>query len=105
MSSSAIVTPAKWSRPFTKTAEIYWKETKYEFLKRWRMPVYSLSVVLFPAMFYTLFGLILNKDLSGGHKEAATYLLATMAATASLAWPSSASAWAWLRSAARDGWR
>src|SRR5271156_6242883 len=78
MSSSAIVTPAKWSRPFTKTAEIYWKETKYEFLKRWRMPVYSLSVVLFPAMFYTLFGLILNKDLSGGHKEAATYLLATM---------------------------
>src|SRR5271170_8050175 len=78
MSSSIVVSSGNWSRPFAKSAEIYWKETKYEFLKRWRMPVYSLSVVLFPAMFYTLFGLILNKDLSGGHKEAATYLLATM---------------------------
>jgi len=68
----------KWSRPLLKTVEIYWKESKYEFFKRWRMPVYSLSVILFPAMFYTLFGLILNRDLSGGHKEAATYLLATM---------------------------
>jgi ABC-2 type transport system permease protein len=78
MSISIAVKPATWGRPLTKTAEIYWKEAKYEFLKRWRMPVYSLSVILFPAMFYTLFGLILNRDLSGGHKEAATYLLATM---------------------------
>jgi len=78
MSSAAAVAPVKWSRPLTKTVEIYWKESKYEFLKRWRMPVYSLSVILFPAMFYTLFGLILNRDISGGHKEAATYLLATM---------------------------
>jgi ABC-2 type transport system permease protein len=78
MASTVAVASGKWSRPFLKTVEIYWKESKYEFLKRWRMPVYSLSVVLFPAMFYTLFGLILNKDLSGGHKEAATYLLATM---------------------------
>jgi ABC-2 type transport system permease protein len=78
MSTSVAVAPAKWIRPFSRTLEIYWKEAKYEFLKRWRMPVYSLSVVLFPAMFYTLFGLVLNRDLSGGHKEAATYLLATM---------------------------
>jgi ABC-2 type transport system permease protein len=78
MSSSVIVAPPKWNRPLTKSFEIYWKEAKYEFLKRWRMPVYSLSVILFPAMFYTLFGLILNRDASGGHQEAATYLLATM---------------------------
>jgi ABC-2 type transport system permease protein len=78
MSTSVAVAPAKWGRSLSKTAEIYWKEAKYEFLKRWRMPIYSLSVILFPAMFYTLFGLILNRDLSGGHKEAATYLLATM---------------------------
>ncbi len=78
MSTSAVAVPAKWNRPFGRTVEIYWKETKYEFLKRWRMPVYSLSVILFPAMFYTLFGLVLNRDLSGGHREAATYLLATM---------------------------
>jgi ABC-2 type transport system permease protein len=78
MASSVAVESGKWGRPMLKTVEIYWKEAKYEFLKRWRMPVYSLSVVLFPAMFYTLFGLILNRDLSGGHQEAATYLLATM---------------------------
>jgi ABC-2 type transport system permease protein len=78
MGSTAAVAAQKWARPFAKTFEIYWKESKYEFLKRWRMPVYSLSVVLFPAMFYTLFGLILNRDASGGHREAATYLLATM---------------------------
>jgi ABC-2 type transport system permease protein len=78
MSSSVVVASGKWNRPLLKTVEIYWKESKYEFLKRWRMPVYSLSVVLFPAMFYTLFGLVLNRDASGGHKEAATYLLATM---------------------------
>jgi ABC-2 type transport system permease protein len=78
MSTSALVTPAKWSRSLSKTVEIYWKESKYGFLKLWRMPVYTLSVILFPAMFYTLFGLLLNRDVSGGHKEAATYLLATM---------------------------
>ncbi len=78
MTSSVAVAQAKWSRPFARTVEIYLKESKYEFLNRWRMPIYSLSVILFPAMFYTLFGLIINRDASGGHQEAATYLLATM---------------------------
>ncbi|AXC11434.1 ABC transporter permease protein [Acidisarcina polymorpha] len=78
MSSSVVIAPREGKRSFDKVVGIYWKEAKYEFLKYWRMPVYSLSVILFPAMFYTLFGLILNRDLSGGHKEAATYLLATM---------------------------
>ena len=105
MASTVAVASGKWSRPFLKTVEIYWKESKYEFLKRWRMPVYSLSVILFPAMFYTLFGLILNKDLSGGHKEAATYLWQRWVATASSAWRSSALASAWRQNAARDGWR
>jgi len=78
MTSSVAVARVKWSRPLSKTVEIYWKEAKYEFLKLLRMPVYSLSVLLFPAMFYTLFGLIVNRDLSGRHNGAATYLLATM---------------------------
>jgi ABC-2 type transport system permease protein len=78
MSSPVVVAAQPWSRPLSRTVEIYWKEAKYEFLNRWRMPVYSISVLLFPAMFYTLFGLILNRDASGGHKEAATYLMATM---------------------------
>jgi ABC-2 type transport system permease protein len=94
MASSVAVAQAKGSRPLMRTVEIYWKETKYEFLKRWRMPVYSLSVILFPAMFYTLFGLVINRDASGGHKEAATYLLATMPL-----------AWVYRWSVGRDGWK
>jgi len=58
---------------------IYWKETKYEFLKRLRMPMYSLSLVFFPAMFYALFGLILNRNEAIHHVSVATYLMSTMA--------------------------
>ncbi len=58
---------------------IYRKEIKYEFLKRLRMPIYSLSLVLFPTMFYTLFGLLLNRNASIHHVGAATYSMATMA--------------------------
>ncbi len=58
---------------------IYWKETKYEFLKRFRMPTYSLSVLFFPVLFYSLFGLILNRNMSIHHVSVATYMMATMA--------------------------
>lgn len=63
----------------TRRLSIYWKETKYEFLKRLRMPMYSLSLIFFPAMFYALFGLMLNRNESIHHVSAPTYLLATMA--------------------------
>lgn len=69
--------PQRQNRSLSSTMNIYWKETKYEFLKRWRMPIYSLSVLVFPAMFYTLFGLILNRN-PAGHAFAARYLMATM---------------------------
>jgi ABC-2 type transport system permease protein len=56
---------------------IYFKEAKYEFLKLLRLPIYSLSTILFPVMFYVLFGLLLNR----GHQErgvmVAAYLMAT----------------------------
>lgn len=73
--------------PVTKTQRgkairplsVYWKETKYEFLKRLRMPMYSLSLIFFPAMFYALFGLLLNRNESIHHVSVATYLMATMA--------------------------
>jgi ABC-2 type transport system permease protein len=58
---------------------IYWKETKYEFLKRLRMPMYSLSLVLFPTMFYVLFGLLIHPKASIDHVGVASYLMATMA--------------------------
>ena len=49
-------------RPLGKTLLLYVKETKYEFLKYLRLPIYALSTVLFPVMFYVLFGLVMNRQ-------------------------------------------
>ncbi|MGH9528497.1 MAG: ABC transporter permease, partial [Terriglobales bacterium] len=56
---------------------IYLKEAKYEFLKYLRLPVYSASTVLFPVMFYVLFGLVMGGRGSIGHVSVATYLIAS----------------------------
>src|SRR5579864_5665489 len=41
------------------------KEAKYEFLKNLRYPMYSVSTVVFPLMFYVLFGLVMGKQMIG----------------------------------------
>ena len=56
---------------------IYWKETKYEFLKSLRLRMYSLSVFSFPVMFYILFALVLNPHESIGGVRVPAYLLAS----------------------------
>jgi ABC-2 type transport system permease protein len=64
-------TPGKWISLFVL-------EAKYEILKYLRLPIFAISTLLFPAMFYVLFGIVLP---SGGanRTQTATYLLATMA--------------------------
>ncbi len=54
---------------------IYFKEAKYEFLKSLRYPMYSVSTLLFPIMFYILFGLVMGKQMIGGVRTT-VYLLA-----------------------------
>ena len=51
----------------------YLQEARYEFLRLWRTPSFSLPVLLFPPLFYLLFG-----EVFGGNRnpEAARYLLA-----------------------------
>jgi ABC-2 type transport system permease protein len=56
---------------------IYWKECKYQFLQNLRMPKYSASVVLFPVMFYVLFGIATNRQQSITGVGVSAYLLAT----------------------------
>ncbi|MGH9512935.1 MAG: ABC transporter permease [Terriglobales bacterium] len=56
---------------------IYMKEAKYEFLKYLRLPVYSASTVLFPVMFYVLFGLLMGRMGNIGQVSVATYLIAS----------------------------
>jgi ABC-2 type transport system permease protein len=57
------------------TLTIYRKETQYEFLKLLRTRSFSLSVIGFPVMFYTLFG-IANAHAFNHNIPIAKYLLA-----------------------------
>jgi len=52
-------------------------ETKYEFLKLVRLPAYSLPVIIFPLMFYTIFGLAFG---GRGGSSVSTSLIATIGA-------------------------
>jgi len=51
----------------------YALEAKYEFLRVLRTPAFAVPTLLFPPMFYLLFGLILNRS----NASAAQYLFAT----------------------------
>lgn len=51
----------------------YVLEAKYELLRILRTPSFALPSLLFPALFYVLFGVLLNR----GNAQAAQYLLAT----------------------------
>ncbi len=55
-------------------------ETKYEFLKFVRLPAFVIPTVLFPLMFYTIFGLAFGGGGRPGSESVTTYLLATMGA-------------------------
>ena len=50
------------------------KEAKYEFLKNLRFPMYSVSTLVFPLMFYVLFGLVMGKQMIG-HVATTLYLI------------------------------
>lgn len=41
------------------------RETKYEFLKNLRLPMFSVSTLVFPLMFYILFGLVMGRQAIG----------------------------------------
>lgn len=51
----------------------YLLEAKYEFLRVLRTPAFAVPTLLFPPMFYLLFGIVLNR----GSADAAHYLFAT----------------------------
>jgi len=65
-------------RSLSRTIALYFKEAKYELLKNTRIPVYAISTVAFPVMFYVLFGVVLGNNSASGRNDNATYMLATM---------------------------
>jgi ABC-2 type transport system permease protein len=64
-------------RPMSHTLAIFAKEAKYDFLGRLRLPVYSVSTILLPIMFYVLFGLLLNRGQNNNGVSVSTYLMAS----------------------------
>jgi len=78
MSAATTTLPsAAIQRPMTHTLAIYAKEAKYDFLSRLRLPVYSISTIMFPVMFYVLFGLLLNRGHEVGGVNVTAYMIAT----------------------------
>ena len=65
-------------RSTARTLAIYVKEAKYELLKNMRIPVYAISTIAFPLMFYVLFGIVLGRNNAAVHNDNAVYMLATM---------------------------
>lgn len=59
--------------PASSTLLAYVLEAKYEFLRVLRTPAFAVPTLLFPPLFYLLFGLLLNR----GSANAAHYLFAT----------------------------
>ena len=72
--------PATFALPRRSPGEwiaLFALEAKYEILKYVRLPIFAISTLMFPTMFYVLFGIVLPNGTN--RTETATYLLATMA--------------------------
>jgi ABC-2 type transport system permease protein len=70
--SSATIASLPLQRP--NLIAICAKEAKYEFLKLLRFPMFSVSTLVFPLMFYVLFGLVMGKQMIG-HVATTVYLI------------------------------
>lgn len=60
----------------TQLLGCYYREAKFEFLRQLRTPSFVLPSLLFPSMFYILFGVLLGGSRAG-NAEMARYLLAS----------------------------
>jgi ABC-2 type transport system permease protein len=77
---AATTIPATFPIPRRSLGEwiaLFALEAKCEILKYVRMPIFAISTLMFPTMFYVLFGIVLPNGTN--RTETATYLLATMA--------------------------
>lgn len=61
--------------PRPRAIRAYLLEARYEFLRLLRTPSFALPTILFPSMFYLLFGVALSGSMHG--IDASKYLLAT----------------------------
>lgn len=57
------------------TLSIYLREAGYEFLRMWRTPSFAIPTMVFPSMFYILFGVLMAGR--AGNADVSRYMLAT----------------------------
>lgn len=55
----------------------YALEAKHEFLRLLRTPMFCIPTLVFPAMFYLLFGVLMNRGRATGGFDVAVYMLAS----------------------------
>jgi ABC-2 type transport system permease protein len=56
---------------------VFFKETKYEFMKLMRVPRFSLMTIAFPLLFYIIYGILLYRSQHIGGLSVPSYMLAT----------------------------
>ncbi len=62
--------------PSRNNLKMYWLEAKYELFKSLRLPIFAISSLAFPVLFYLFFGITFGQG-SFGEVSVATYYLAT----------------------------
>lgn len=77
MSTAALnLTAVLRANSLSRNLRIFIREARYEFLRLFRTRSFSLSVIGFPVVFYTFFGLIMNRGEHIGSVSVAKYTLA-----------------------------
>jgi len=76
MSSIAADISLPSSAPTPDLARCYLLEARHEFLRLLRTPMFCIPTLVFPALFYLLFGVLMNRGHASGSFDAATYMLA-----------------------------
>ena len=77
MNHTAARTTAAPGTPRANRVRLYVTEARHEFLKLIRIPIFAVSTIALPVLFYALFGLAFGGGGDSGPVGATTYLLAT----------------------------
>jgi ABC-2 type transport system permease protein len=75
MSTTALPLSSVPANGLMRNLGIFARETRFEFVRLLRTRTFSLSVIGFPVMFYTLFGLLMNRGETLEGVAVAKYLL------------------------------
>ncbi|MBX3688458.1 ABC transporter permease [Dokdonella sp.] len=76
MSVTLIDSQSVPAAPAPPIARLYLLEARHEFLRLLRTPMFCIPTLLFPAMFYLLFGVVMNRGTVSGGFIPAVYMLA-----------------------------